>query len=137
MITSMLPMFSFLLGFIMASSPSPDRKHGLYRQPSRFGCERSRFRSPAGPVFCIGPHHPKPDQPRPLLRGGARRVLLPVRRVPPTARVGCYYVGGFAARCSCFGASLSSCAVCGSSVRTLGVGLHAASVWWAIFSIWC
>ncbi|KAE9059340.1 hypothetical protein PF007_g30992, partial [Phytophthora fragariae] len=53
----MLPMFSFLLGFIMASSPSPDRKHGLYRQPSRFGCERSRFRSPAGPVFCIGPHH--------------------------------------------------------------------------------
>ncbi|KAE8874820.1 hypothetical protein PF003_g41050 [Phytophthora fragariae] len=90
----MLPMFSFLLGFIMASSPSPDRKHGLYRQPSRFGCERSRFRSPAGPVFCIGPHHPKPDQPRPLWRGGARRVLLPVRRVPPTARVGCYYVGG-------------------------------------------
>ncbi|KAE9156789.1 hypothetical protein PF002_g33523 [Phytophthora fragariae] len=45
--------------------------------------------------------------------------------------------GGVAARCSRFGASLSSRAVCGSSVRTLGVGLHAASVWWAIFSIWC
>ncbi|KAE8874821.1 hypothetical protein PF003_g41055 [Phytophthora fragariae] len=28
--------------------------------------------------------------------------------------------GGFAARCSCFGASLSSCAVCGSSVRDIG-----------------
>ncbi|KAE8874826.1 hypothetical protein PF003_g41049 [Phytophthora fragariae] len=35
--------------------------------------------------------------------------------------------GGFAARLLLFRGLVSSCAVCGSSVRTLGVCLHAAS----------
>ncbi|KAE8887984.1 hypothetical protein PF005_g6526 [Phytophthora fragariae] len=59
MITSMLAMFSFLLGFIMASSPTPDRKHGLYRQPFSYSIPRYTMH----PYQKDGRDHSKHGQP--------------------------------------------------------------------------